>query len=563
MIINQILKRSIIGASSLLLVGCFSSAPTLVDIPEENIDKLPLKIEELSEYQLKNWNHADLSLDTIPGMSVDRAYDELLKHRKSNTVIVAVVDSGIDINHEDLKGKIWTNKKEKPNNGIDDDRNGYVDDVHGWNFLGNIVGENMEFIRIIRDNKARFEGKDASAFSGKEKEAFQVYQAAKQEYNTEVQENQQKLNQYKPLLEKLKGANKFAIEKTGKENFTSKDVEAITPKTQQEQEYQQMLVGLFPNVEKGQNFSDFVDSLAEYVDHLLERKDIHFNFDLNARKNKLGDNENDITKTSYGNNQVGGPDPKLEDAKHGTHVAGIIGANRKNSKGIRGVAQNVKIMPVRAVPNGDEYDKDIALAIRYAVDNGAWVINTSFGKYFSANSEWVRDAIKYAAAKDVLIVNAAGNDAYNLDTKNVYPNDQTLTIPEISDNFLTVGALNYEYGTQLVASFSNYGKGNVDVFAPGVKIYSTTPLNTYEFLQGTSMAAPAVAGVAAVLRAYFPLLSAKQVKQIIMESGNDTATNVSLGDDTKNTFRNISKSGKMVNLYNAVIMADRLGRHYK
>ena len=162
-----------------------------------------------------------------------------------------------------------------------------------------------------------------------------------------------------------------------------------------------------------------------------------------------------------------------------------------------------------------------------------------------------------------MIVNAAGNDAYNLDTKNVYPNDQTLTIPEISDNFLTVGALNYEYGTQLVASFSNYGKGNVDVFAPGVKIYSTTPLNTYEFLQGTSMAAPAVAGVAAVLRAYFPLLSAKQVKQIIMESGNDTATNVSLGDDTKNTFRNISKSGKMVNLYNAVIMADRLGRHYK
>lgn len=563
MITNHRIRRGLIViGTSVLLSSCFSTAPTLVDIPEENIDKLPLKIEALSDTQLKNWNHSDLSLDTIPGMSVDRAYDELLKHRKSSTVIVAVIDSGIDINHEDLKGKIWTNKGEKPNNGIDDDRNGYVDDIHGWNFLGNIVGENMEYIRIIRDNKARFEGKEATAFSGKEKEAFAVYQKAKAEYTKEAQENQQKLGQYQPLFEKLVAADKFAIQKTGKKEYTSKEVQEITPKTQQEQEYQQMIVGMFPNVEKGKIFSNFVEDLKEYVDHLKERKDIHFNFDLNARKSKLGDNENDLSKTIYGNNQVGGPDPKLEDAKHGTHVAGIIGANRKNGKGIRGIAQNVKIMPVRAVPNGDEYDKDVALAIRYAVDNGAWVINTSFGKYFSPHSEWVRDAIKYAASKDVLIVNAAGNDGINLDKTNVFPNDQTLTIPEISDNFLTVGALNFEYGTQLVANFSNYGKSNVDVFAPGVKIYSTTPLNTYEYLQGTSMAAPAVAGVAAVLRSYYPLLSAKQVKEIILDSGNDSTTSVGLGDDTKNKFSNISKSGKMVNLYNAILMAERMGRQY-
>ncbi len=563
MIGNQIMKRGIITIGcSVLLSSCFSTAPTLVDIPEENIDKLPLKISEVTENQLKNWTHSDLSLDTIPGMSVDRAYDELLKHRKSNTIIVAVIDSGIDINHEDLKGKIWTNRKEKPNNGIDDDRNGYVDDVHGWNFLGNIIGENMEYVRIVRDNRARFEGKSLGMFSGKEREAFQIYEAAKQEYHKESQENQKLLEQYQPILQKLEGANAYAIKKTGKKNFTSAEVQKLTPMTQQEQEYQRMIVGLFPNVEPGDTFSDFVAVLEEDVNDLKEREDIHFNISLRARKTKLGDNENDITKTSYGNNQVGGPDPKLKDAKHGTHVAGIIAANRKNHKGIKGVAQNVKIMPVRAVPDGDEYDKDIALAIRYAVDNGAWVINTSFGKYFSPHSDWVRDAIKYAASKDVLIVNAAGNDGHNLDGRNVYPNDQTLTIPEISDNFITVGALNYEYGPQLVASFSNYGKQNVDVFAPGVKIYSTIPLNKYKYLQGTSMAAPAVAGVAAVLRSYFPLLSAKQVKQIILESGNDSATNVGLGDDKKDKFRNISKSGKMVNLYNAILMADRLGRHF-
>jgi len=314
---------------------------------------------------------------------------------------------------------------------------------------------------------------------------------------------------------------------------------------------------MYGNVSEGETFKDFIKGFEEYVDYLKERKDTHFNVNLNARKAKLGDNENDITKTGYGNNQVGGPDPKLEDAKHGTHVAGIIAANRNNKLGAKGIANKVKIMAVRAVPDGDEYDKDIALAIRYAVDNGAKVINTSFGKYFSQHPEWVYDAIKYAAQKDVLIVNAAGNDAKDLDQVNVYPNDQTDSMAEISDNFITIGALNYEYGTQLVASFSNFGKDNVDVFAPGVKIYASTPLNTYEYLQGTSMAAPAVTGVAAVLRSYFPTLSAKQVKQIIMDSGNATKTNVSLGNNSSDKFSNISKSGKMVNLFNAVLLAQK------
>src|SRR5690606_20284661 len=244
------------------------------------------------------------------------------------------------------------------------------------------------------------------------------------------------------------------------------------------------------------------------------------------------------------------------------HVAGIIAAQRNNKLGMDGVANNVEIMAIRAVPDGDEYDKDIALAIRYAVDNGAKVLNTSFGKYYSPQADWVYDAIKYAASKDVLIVNAAGNDGLDLDTVNVYPNDQFDNGSEMGDSFLTVGALNYKYGSDVVASFSNYGKINVDVFAPGVKIWATTPLSTYEFLQVTSMAAPAVAGVAAMIRSYYPKLSAPQVKQIIMDSGLSTNTQVVLSGEPSNTdsFTNISKSGKMVNLYNALIMADKMSK---
>ena len=311
-----------------------------------------------------------------------------------------------------------------------------------------------------------------------------------------------------------------------------------------------------------ENIPKALEQLNEGIDYYSGRLDTHFNLDLNGRA-KTGDDPYDITDTNYGNNQVSGPDPKMEDAKHGTHVAGIIAAQRDNNIGINGVANNVKILVVRAVPDGDEYDKDIALGIRYAVDNGAKVINTSFGKYFSTNPEWVTDAIKYAAKNDVLIVNAAGNEGLNVDENRIYPNDQYLAVPkEISDNFLTVGALNYDYGSDLVANFSNYGKTNVDVFAPGTKIWSTTPNNEYEYLQGTSMASPAVAGVAALIRGYYPDLSAGQVKQIIMDSGLSTNASVIVGGDVNDTqsFKDLSSSGKMVNLYNALILADKISK---
>ena len=308
----------------------------------------------------------------------------------------------------------------------------------------------------------------------------------------------------------------------------------------------------------GDSISEVLEELEEGITYFTEQVNYNLNKDFNGRA-PVGDDPYDITDVPYGN---GNPDNQVESESHGTHVAGIIAAQRNNGIGVNGVAKNVELMSIRAVPNGDEYDKDIALGIRYAVDNGASIINCSFGKSFSPKAEWVYEAIKYAASNDVLIVHAAGNDGEDLELpeNRNYPNDDMDTETEFVDNLITVGALTSSYGSEMIASFSNYGSQRVDVFAPGAEIYSTMPNSAYEFQGGTSMAAPAVAGVAALIRSYYPDLSASQVKNIIMESGLRTKTSVIVaGDETKaTTFDKISKSGKMVNAYNALILANNV-----
>lgn len=553
----KIIKHTIfISAAAAILVGCGSTSAPIISTPVENIDTMPLKVTPLTEGQLKSWSAKDLQNDTIPGMGVDRAYNEIIKDNKGETVIVAVIDSGIDIEHEDLKNVLWTNPKEIAGNNKDDDKNGYVDDIHGWNFLGDIIKENMEYVRIVRKLGPKYEGKTESAISAADREEFALYQKANEEFSKELQQTTASLSQYKGILEQLKPAHTAISKKLGKEDYSKADLASIENPSDAEKQKIGMLTQML-------NYDDdipsFITQVQGGVDYFQGRLDSHFNTSTDFR-GVIGDNPDDNSNPYYGNNDVDGPDPKKEDAKHGTHVAGIIAAQRKNKTGMNGVAQNVQIMAVRAVPDGDEYDKDIANAIRYAVDNGAKVINTSFGKYYSTHPEWVWDAIKYASQKDVLIVNAAGNEGIDLDGTQVYPNDQVGVGAEVGDTFLTVGALNYKYGSDLVANFSNYGKVNVDVFGPGVKIWATTPLNTYEYLQGTSMAAPNVAGVAAMIRSYYPKLSAKQVKQVLMDSGLAVKTPVVLGGDPSNqkNFGEVSSSGKMVNMYNAFIMASKM-----
>ncbi|MDY8135306.1 S8 family peptidase [Aquimarina sp. 2201CG5-10] len=553
-------KRTYVAiASSMIVVGC--GAPNIISTPIENIDTIPLKNIDLSDTQLKNWNSLDLVSDTIPGMSVDKAYSELIKDKKGQTVIVGVIDSGVDIEHEDLDGVIWTNPKEIKGNGKDDDNNGYIDDINGWNFLGDSEDENLEFVRIIKKLKPKYVGKNLASVAQSDKEEYQNYIQAKAEYEKEYQESLGNKNQYEQIYNQASISHKAISEVIGKEDYSQQELLKAKAETPEMQQNVAFLSQMFGFLDEGEKIPDLIKNLKEGIDHFTNQLNYNLNTEFDGRKS-VGDNVDDISDTDYGNNNVMGPDPQKEGIKHGTHVAGIIAAERNNGKGMNGIAQNVKIMSLRAVPDGDEYDKDIALAIRYAVDNGAKVINTSFGKYYSTHPEWVWEAIKYAAQKDVLIVNAAGNEGIDLDKKAVYPNDQSDNTSEIANNFITIGALNYKYGSNLVADFSNYGKNNVDAFAPGVKIWSTTPNNSYEYLQGTSMAAPAVAGVAALIRSYYPKLKASQVKQILMDSGLSTKASVVIGGNAIQTgkFSDLSKSSKMVNLYNAFILADKVSK---
>ena len=554
------LKFLTLTALTSTLISCGGLGP-ITSTPVSSTS-FPEKKADLTEEQLKMWGHLDMEKDTVPGMSVQRTYKEIIKNKKGKTVIVGVIDSGVDSEHEDLMNVIWVNSKEKPGNGIDDDSNGYIDDINGWNFLGDIVGENLEYVRILKRLMPKYEGKQESEISTANRKEYELYVEVKEKYTEEKQKASQNLIQYQTMYTQIEAAHQKVVDKLGKEDYTTEDLKTLSGSPEFTNESQMLAYIL----SFGEPVPNALNELKGGIDYYSSQMENHLNIEVNYR-DALGDDPYNIADNKpYGNNQVAGPDPKKEDAKHGTHVSGIIAAERSNDIGMDGVAQNVEILIARAVPDGDEYDKDIALAIRYVVDNGAKVINTSFGKYYSPNSEWVYDAIKYAAQNDVLIVNAAGNDAYNLDTheKAVYPNDQDhLSNQEIADNFLTVGALNYVYGDELVAPFSNYGKSNVDVFAPGMKIWATTPNNEYEYLQGTSMASPGVAGVAAMIRSYFPDLTASQVKKIIMDSGIAIQRNVIVGGEGEDVrpFGDLSKSGKIVNMYNAFILADKISRN--
>jgi cell wall-associated protease len=494
----------------------------------------------LTENELKRWSHLDLVKDSIPGMSVDKVYSELLKGKTSVPVIVGILDSGVDIEHEDLKSVIWTNKNEIPGNKIDDDKNGYVDDVHGWNFLGNCTKENYEYERIINNKKLVDEA---------------TYLKAKAINDGKIEEANQTKFQIELALNGTKKADETLIKLLGKPTYTAEELDAIVST---DPEVVQSVTIMKQMLSYGLSVADLKKEIEKELESYIKVQSGE-NLKTNYRK-VVGDNPDDIKDTKYGDNNVMGPDK--EEILHGTHVAGIVAQVRNNKIGGDGIANNVQILTVRAVPDGDEYDKDIALGIRYAVDNGAKVINGSFGKAFSPHKQWVYDAIKYAESKDVLIVHAAGNDAKDIDKEDNFPNDSDDKVTEFADNMITVGALNYEYGTNVVADFSNYGKLNVDVFAPGVKIYASTPNNTYQFLQGTSMASPNVAGVAALIRSYYPTLTAKQVKHILMDSGTAIATEVTIGGDPSNNrpFSQLSQSGKMVNAYNAMVMAEKLAK---
>ncbi len=482
------------------------------------------------------------------GMETEAAY-KLLKKRKSNSVVVAVIDSGIDIEHKDLEGKIWVNSDEIPNNGVDDDKNGYIDDVHGWNFLGNAKGENvneacLEKTRILRDLAKKFDGIDVETLSASEKEEYALYEKVKAEVQAEYTNYSGYLEQIDMITMMIDQVPMMVGTTIGKTDYTLKDLEKWNPTEEQMIQLKDFAIAIL----KGEVTKEI---MAEQKTQIEQMVNYNLNVEFDDRA-LIGDNPHDFTDKNYGNNNVEGPE-----ALHGTHVGGIIGAIRGNGLGGDGVADNVKLMVLRAVPNGDEQDKDIALAIRYAVDNGAQVINMSFGKAYSVHQKEVFEAFKYADSKGVLLVHAAGNDNANIDTDPNFPTSLYSFQTKPLDMFLTIGASTRMTKEKLAASFSNYGQTRVDVFAPGHDIYNSVPQSDYAKLNGTSMAAPMVAGVAALLQGYFPTLTMKEIKEIMLKSAKSYKGTQQLkpGSTTEKVdFSTLSVTGGVVNVKNAVKM---------
>jgi len=512
----------------------------------------------------KGWHLLDKTTDGYQGISLNRAYDFIQsKNLKGKTVIVAIIDSGIDTLHEDLKEILWRNPKEIPGNKKDDDQNGYVDDVYGWNFIGGKDGRNVkqdsyEGSRVYHRLKLKYAGKetDTASLKDEELEEYKTWLKARRKVEGDGTEGGIDLVILKRALNSAVKNDSILRKAMAKEVFTGNDLDKYEPANSIEKSAKGGLIYLFKaNQLMESTNKEFIEGFSDFVGGEERKAEAKEKTPPDYRKDIVGDNESDINDKYYGN-----PDVMASTPFHGTHVAGIIGAIRKNEKGMEGIADNVRIMMIRAVPDGDEHDKDIALAIRYAVDNGAKVVNMSFGKDFSPEKKWVDDAVKYAESKGVLLVHAAGNDGKNIDSADNFPNATLHLAKTKANNWITVGASGDPKSGGITASFSNYGKQEVDVFAPGVKIYSTIPGgNTYGNAQGTSMAAPVVAGTAAFLLSYFPYLTPQQLKYCIEKSSQKPDGKVKKpGTDDEVVFTDISRTGGVINAYEAAKIASSL-----
>lgn len=540
------MKFNILGLAALLLLSLQVSA-----------------FEQEPTDTTKVWHH--MAPETgVNGISTEEAYQYLKsKNRKSVPIVVAIIDSGTDIEHEDLKGEKWVNKGEIAGNGKDDDNNGYIDDVHGWNFIGgkggkNITAANMEITRIYRELSPKYKDKKISDFQTEaDKDAFRKFLSVKNKYEKKKKEGDQ---EYK-MVKRLVMADSLMRSALGKEEYTAEDLKNFKTEDQQLSQISQGMYGMFQN---GLSQAEIMD----YKKYVETKMLYQLNLDFNPRAEVIGDNPKDPKDIHYGNNDVIGTS-----ADHGTHVAGIVAATRGNGIGMEGIADNVQLMIVRTVPDGDERDKDVANAIKYAINNGAKVINMSFGKSTTTLKGAVDEAIKLAEEKGVLLIHAAGNDALDIDVQPNYPTPLITGRKKPAKTWITVGASASTADSSIVATFSNYGKDMVDIFAPGVDIYSTYPNNEYKANSGTSMAAPVVAGVAALVWSHYPELTAKQVKKALLKSairhkklvvkrpisGEEKETQKFVADK-KIKFKKLSDTGGVVNALEAVKLAEKMAK---
>lgn len=509
----------------------------------------------------KDWYFGDIQDDSLPGISLEKAYDQILKNKKGKPVTVAIIDMPIDINHEDLKDNIWINTDEIADNNLDDDNNGYIDDINGWNFIGNKQGDinrfaKYEYTRILSKYDSILNNKKEIDSS-----LSKVYDLALEKYKKQYAYAKEDSAYISMVSNSKQNAESF-LRKLLKSNDTEITLEILDS------------LKLANPKDTILNSNSLI--LSNFINYGFSKKYIEdYTLKANSRLSKLlnkkfndreilGDNPKDVKDIYYGNNKV---DAHVDFFDHGTLMAGFIAAKRDNTIGIKGVSDNIKLMCLPISSYGNEHDKDIAVAIKYAVDNGAQVINMSIGKEFSLYKEFVFEALKYADKHNVLVVSGAGNSRYNLDQFNYYyPNDNENNQKEVSQNFIKIGASTFNVNEKLAANFTNYGSYDVDIFAPGVKGYSTSALpEKYTVVSGgSSMSAALTSGIAALLYSYFPELKANEVKQILMESGVEYNFDVNVPSSEKEKtqipFSNLSKTGKIVNAYNALLLAEEYNK---
>ncbi|WP_298779298.1 S8 family serine peptidase [uncultured Polaribacter sp.] len=555
------IKNSIV---LLMVFISFFSCKEVKHMPIRLDNKLLLKNKELESLKdFKSWYLKDIEIDTVPGVSLQRAYDSLLINKKGKEVIIAVIDTEVDINHEELKNNIWINNDEIPNNQIDDDYNGYIDDINGWNFLGNLKGQNIiysstESVRIIRFYKNKFNNKKKEDVPVDKHEEFDLFIKAKTEYDKNIKRAKSDLEYGDFLFYGYPKAKEAMKNLFLREDYTPKELDSVYKKYKKINN---------PLAKHAYFISDFIkynlteDWVNNYKKNAENKINTIYNLEYYDRKD-IDENPSDITFKNYGNPFI---NKNINKLYHGTLIAGLISADRDNHKGIKGISNLLKIMPLAISSNGTEHDKDVALAIKYAVDNGAKVINMSFGKELSLHKQWVFDAIQYAEEKNVLIISSAGNLGKNLNSNDYFPNDNIKNGAEITDNFMLIGSSSFNLNIKLLSYYSNYGDNDVDLFAPGQKIYTTLPNNKYKFESGTSLASAITSGVAGLIRSYYPNLTAPQIKHILMDSGLEYTLEVSTPtkeEKNKTTpFNQLSKSGKVLNAYNALIMADSISKN--
>jgi len=555
---------SLISFCVLLLFSCDNTdKPSLI-----SYDGFLVKSANLTHRELKNWYRYDIEIDTIPGISLERAFNEILKNKEGEEIVVAIIDGKVDIEHSQIKSNLWKNDKDHHNNGIDDDKNGYIDDKNGWNFLGgvknrNSIYVNYEVIRIIRYYKNQFDGFTIHEIDTAQIEKFKLYQNAIKNVDSLVKRANLTISLGEPLIENYRDALDSLAPYIEESDITLEKLDSILEKHSNLKVY----IELASRVKK---FNLTLDGLKDDVLRAENTIEIYLNPDFDGRR-VTNDNPYDINDIGYGNNDIYSDHEQLY---HGTLVAGMLLTNGDKEIGLQGGNQNIKIMPLCISSNGDEHDKDIALAIRYAVDNGAKIINMSISKEWTLFPNWVDDAIKYAEKKDVLIITSAGNNNFNLNFDSYpnypnYPNDTDSNGNEFASNFIKVGGSDYYLNENIKYSSTNYGDFNVDLFAPGDHIFTTSPREDdgFETTNGTSFSAPLVAGIAALIWSHYPNLTAKDVKQIIMESGveYDIMVNVPTPEDPDRQlpFNQLSKSGKIVNAYNALLMAADIAKAKK